>query len=323
MKKIKKIIGISMCMLLFVGIMPTNVQAKEKITDKQKEQAKEYMLSIGIDKNVVKNAPESEIEKYVNAKLAGEEEEYYRVTYKNNSKLKTINSKQETTSDAVKINSKDDNFTIEKFEPISEEQYNQETKQNSNQNSNISLMSTSSSTVGSNTTNKSWIKLKLTATKTSTGNYTLTSSATWNDAPYFRKKDILAISNDSHFTKQQNTSYFYNQAYCKRLVGGSYWDTDDSYSPDDDDISGSAFIWNLPLDSTSTTTPTVYNQFSCYMSYKVKTNYSGSVSVSSKYAHQQITLIGSPSVSFPGGASITIGSASKYDVAPVQMSFNV
>lgn len=294
-KKVKTLIlSMAVCFgmnLMSVGAFAATLNSNKILSASQKAQAKEYMLSIGLNKNFVNNAPDSELSKYVNGKKVSQTKKYYRIEHSTNG------------VDAKKIE-------------ISKDECDKEIAQ---QKSNISIDSD-----GSNSTSNSWMEMDLTATDDGDNVFTISNACTWLTTPDERDNDVIGIGHDTNLTTKQNTSYFYSQCY-DHSTGGGYWKTSSSSSPLVQNAGGNAFKWALPDDSYNTSAPWYYDSFYAYMSYNVvvsSNSYSGDLSAYGDYEHQNTSYSFSPSISYPLGGSISVSSSNKYDAINCEVEFD-
>lgn len=161
---------------------------------------------------------------------------------------------------------------------------------------------------GTTTVTTSWLKLETTVEKYSSTEGGVSSRFEWLTSPFFRGKDALALglnANTSSIPGSSSAVYkykFYTDS-------GTLVSDEVNYTkPDTDLAAGISYFMNLTKTSNS-----VYN--AGYMKYRFKPNVSNLTVADaySMYAHNESTLTINPSVSFPGGGSVTISPSTKYD----------
>lgn len=290
--KLKKILlfsSMAFALITYPITASASIKDTKDISQYELDKAKDFMLEIGLNKNFVKNAPTSEVLKYVDAKLITNTSKYYRINKDPNIKpveLSEYECYDEISNDTISNNTKSDG-------------YNQ--KQNS------------------------WLKMEVKATSNGSNQYLISNACTWLKDPFYRRTDIIGLGHDTHLSTVQNTAYFYSQCY-KRTINNKDWVTSSSTSPKKEDTGGTGFTWTLPSDSSSSSTfPVGYSDFYCYMSYTVKlapTNYSGPLTIFGDYQHQEKAINADPSFSYPSGGSISVKMADKFDSVQTLTSFN-
>lgn len=307
-KKIKRsMVGISMALSIalittFTFAATTGSTNVKKLSESDKLKAEKYMLDIGINENAVNNAPDSELSKYVNAKLVAKTDKYYRVT---------------TSSNTIGIlNVSDVNSKINMVE-ISKEQCEKEArdyKTNQSKSPNTEDVQITNLSV-SNKKPTSWMEVVVTANYQGDKIYTISNACKWLTTPAYRQLDVIGLGHDNKVTTLGGTEYFYSQCYRSGAWPG--WVTSKKYTNEArENVGGCGFKWQLPGNVISRT-PQTYSDFYCYMSYNIKIsqdNWSGDLSIFGEYKHQQAIIKFSPSFTYIG-ASMTLKSVNKYDSA--------
>jgi len=309
----KKIISLITSIILVCGTS-TSVFATTTSTKTGMENAKEYMLNIGLDSNFVKNAPDSEISKYVNAKLVSQTTKYYRTS--STPKASTSISPNNVTTSVVEISKAECDKEVAAY------------------NASIilkNLNSISPATSVSAPNETSWMKMLITASSNGTsGQYFLSCAATWITTPNAREDDVLAMGHDSYLTTFGTASYFYTQCYdnsSRSYSDTSNWVTSSSTNGKNS-TEGIGYVWSLPSDYTNSDVGSYdhYSSFYAYMSYTVQVaspTWHGLVAVASDYEHQQTLWSFIPSFSFPIGASINLTNASSYDATTDLLNISI
>ncbi|MFF2019077.1 hypothetical protein [Paenibacillus sp. NPDC058177] len=154
----------------------------------------------------------------------------------------------------------------------------------------------------------SWLKLETTVEKYSSTEGGVSGRFEWLTSPFFRGKDALAVGLNANSSSIPGTSSAVYK-YMFYTDSGTLVSDEVNYSkPDTDVAAGISYFMNLTKTSNS-----VYN--AGYMKYRFKPNVSNLTVADaySMYAHNESTLTINPSVSFPGGGSVSISPATKYD----------
>ena len=266
------------------------------------------LLDIGFSVTDIESIQKSEFDRFTlsNEKVVSKKEQYARIAYNVNSKVKTIEYF-------------DENNYINQFnKDINEHKTVQASSNNSVQTSQGVISPLSVVSEIHQDGDVSWLHLSTTISYSSTTDqYSLYNFFTWKTNPVLCQSDILGIGVSTNFSYIPNSEYFSYHAdhYHYDTTSGSYNRTEYVNKGTHESTGSGGEGFTVPLFQNVNTggggyqVVDTYTNHAGYMYYRANLNKSVGTTYANaygSYSHQSVGITGSPSYSYPSGGSISI-----------------